>query len=265
VKAQVDRDLTTVSCFDRLLWLIKNLGRHSQLRGVQAHDDHRQSLSSSSSVFSTSGCQSWRSEEHARNSSLPWHMVRPGGSIGAHGAAFGYSIRNEDNWKLFSHNSGSPCPSHRTHLSGYMMTKRWNDHKNRNLGSVSKFFFFLLLPYPPIIPAVAGPLRPFFWSLVSPQSSSSPFLFRTVVAHSTRCRLIPSVFPAARVPRPPSQLLSLTSAVADDPDCSDLLPPSPILDQANFLLHDLPPPIGRGKAALSPRSHLRTRRRLELL
>jgi hypothetical protein len=29
VRAQVDRDLTTVSCFDRLLGLIKNQGRHS--------------------------------------------------------------------------------------------------------------------------------------------------------------------------------------------------------------------------------------------
>jgi hypothetical protein len=28
VRAQVDRDLTTVSCFDRLLGLIKNLERH---------------------------------------------------------------------------------------------------------------------------------------------------------------------------------------------------------------------------------------------
>jgi hypothetical protein len=30
VRAQVDRGLTTVSCFDRLLGLIKNLGRHSK-------------------------------------------------------------------------------------------------------------------------------------------------------------------------------------------------------------------------------------------
>jgi hypothetical protein len=29
VRAQVDRDLTTVDYFDRLLGLIKNLGRHS--------------------------------------------------------------------------------------------------------------------------------------------------------------------------------------------------------------------------------------------
>jgi hypothetical protein len=35
VRAQVDRDLTTVSCFDRLLGLIKNLGRH---RGAPRED-----------------------------------------------------------------------------------------------------------------------------------------------------------------------------------------------------------------------------------
>jgi hypothetical protein len=31
VRAQVDRDLTTVSRVDRLLGLIKNLGRHTEL------------------------------------------------------------------------------------------------------------------------------------------------------------------------------------------------------------------------------------------
>jgi hypothetical protein len=32
VRAQVDRDLTTISCFDRLLGSIKNLGRHSAVQ-----------------------------------------------------------------------------------------------------------------------------------------------------------------------------------------------------------------------------------------
>jgi hypothetical protein len=33
-------------------------------------------------------------------------------------------IRSEDNWKLFSPNSGPPCPSRRTHPSGCMMTEK---------------------------------------------------------------------------------------------------------------------------------------------
>lgn len=55
--------------------------------------------------------------------------------------------------------------------------------------------------------------------------------------------MYPSVFPAARGPQaaPPS-LLGLASALADDPACSDLLPPFPVPDQAAFLLRDLPPP-----------------------
>jgi hypothetical protein len=36
VRAQVDRDLTTVSSVDRLLGLIKNLGRHTHRRGGEA-------------------------------------------------------------------------------------------------------------------------------------------------------------------------------------------------------------------------------------
>jgi hypothetical protein len=40
VMAQVDRDLTTVDYFDRLLGLIKNLGRHSlpPLNGISSRD-----------------------------------------------------------------------------------------------------------------------------------------------------------------------------------------------------------------------------------
>uniref|UniRef100_A0A1E5VHR6 Protein CHLOROPLAST IMPORT APPARATUS 2 n=1 Tax=Dichanthelium oligosanthes TaxID=888268 RepID=A0A1E5VHR6_9POAL len=54
--------------------------------------------------------------------------------------------------------------------------------------------------------------------------------------------MYPSVFPAARGPKAvPPRLLGLASALADDPDCSDLLPPFPVLDQAAFLLRDLPP------------------------
>ncbi|CAL5050005.1 unnamed protein product [Urochloa decumbens] len=55
--------------------------------------------------------------------------------------------------------------------------------------------------------------------------------------------MYPSVFPAAGGPEAaPPRLLGLASALADDPDCSDLLPPLPVLDQAAFLLRDLPPP-----------------------
>jgi hypothetical protein len=40
VRAQVDRDLTTVSWVDQLLGLIKNLGRHSlpPLNGISSRD-----------------------------------------------------------------------------------------------------------------------------------------------------------------------------------------------------------------------------------
>ncbi|RCV22721.1 hypothetical protein SEVIR_4G255900v4 [Setaria viridis] len=55
--------------------------------------------------------------------------------------------------------------------------------------------------------------------------------------------MYPSVFPAAMGPEAaPPRLLGLASALADDPGCSDLLPPFPVLDQAAFLLRDLPPP-----------------------
>jgi hypothetical protein len=37
VRAQVDRGLTTVSCFDRLLRLIKNLGRHNKTAFITPH------------------------------------------------------------------------------------------------------------------------------------------------------------------------------------------------------------------------------------
>jgi len=47
--------------------------------------------------------------------------------------------------------------------------------------------------------------------------------------------MYPSVFPAARgAEAAPPRLLGLASALADDPDCSDLLPPFPMLDQAAF-------------------------------
>jgi hypothetical protein len=55
--------------------------------------------------------------------------------------------------------------------------------------------------------------------------------------------MYPSVFPAAKgAEAAPPRLLGLASALADDPDRSDLLPPFPVLDQAAFLLRDLPPP-----------------------
>jgi hypothetical protein len=38
VRAQVDRDLSTVDYFDRLLGLIKNLGRHTGL--IESHISH---------------------------------------------------------------------------------------------------------------------------------------------------------------------------------------------------------------------------------
>ncbi|KAK3131192.1 hypothetical protein QOZ80_6BG0503270 [Eleusine coracana subsp. coracana] len=55
--------------------------------------------------------------------------------------------------------------------------------------------------------------------------------------------MYPSVFSAAKGPdTAPPRLLGLASALADDPDCSDLLPPFPVLGHAAFLLRDLPPP-----------------------
>jgi hypothetical protein len=39
----------------------------------------------------------------------------------------------------------------------------------------------------------------------------------------------------------PPCLLGLTSALADDSNCSNLFPLFPVLDQAAFLLHDPPP------------------------
>jgi hypothetical protein len=52
-----------------------------------------------------------------------------------------------------------------------------------------------------------------------------------------------SVFPVAKGPETaPPRLLGLASALADDPDCSDLLPPFPVLGHAAFLLRDSPHP-----------------------
>ncbi|CAN6193075.1 unnamed protein product [Urochloa humidicola] len=65
--------------------------------------------------------------------------------------------------------------------------------------------------------------------------------------------MYPSVFPAAGGPEAaPPRLLGLASALADDPDCSDLLPPLPVLDQAAFLLRDLPPPQSPVPMPMSP-------------
>ncbi|KAL6603246.1 hypothetical protein ACP70R_043607 [Stipagrostis hirtigluma subsp. patula] len=55
--------------------------------------------------------------------------------------------------------------------------------------------------------------------------------------------MYPSVFPATKGPEAaPRRLLGLASALADDPSCSDLLPPFPVLGHAAFLLRDLPQP-----------------------
>jgi hypothetical protein len=67
--------------------------------------------------------------------------------------------------------------------------------------------------------------------------------------------MYPSVFPVARgkgsTEAAPPCLLGLASALADDPACSDLLPPFPVPGgQAAFLLRDLPPP----PPPLTPRS-----------
>jgi hypothetical protein len=59
-----------------------------------------------------------------------------------------YTIRSEDNWKLFSPKSGPPYPSRRTHPSGCVMTKRWNNYRNCNLGSVSAKKIIFLSPTP---------------------------------------------------------------------------------------------------------------------
>ncbi|XP_062229717.1 protein CHLOROPLAST IMPORT APPARATUS 2-like isoform X2 [Phragmites australis] len=55
--------------------------------------------------------------------------------------------------------------------------------------------------------------------------------------------MYPSVFPVAKgLETAPPRLLGLASAVADNPACSDLLPPFPVLSHAAFLLRDLPKP-----------------------
>lgn len=56
--------------------------------------------------------------------------------------------------------------------------------------------------------------------------------------------LYPSVFPATGegAPGTAPRLLGLASALADDPSCSDLLPPFPVLGNAACLLRDLPRP-----------------------
>ncbi|KAJ1260705.1 hypothetical protein BS78_10G252900 [Paspalum vaginatum] len=65
--------------------------------------------------------------------------------------------------------------------------------------------------------------------------------------------MYPSVFPAARGPEAtPPRLLGLASALADDPACSDLLPPFPVPDQAAFLLRDLQPPPAPPATPRSP-------------
>lgn len=73
--------------------------------------------------------------------------------------------------------------------------------------------------------------------------------------------MYPSVFPVARgfggpEAAPPPRLLGLASALADDPSCSDLLPPFPVPGgQAAFLLRDLPPPLTpRSPAAAAAKS-----------
>jgi hypothetical protein len=85
-----------------------------------------------------------------------------------------YTIRSEDNWKLFSPNSGPPYPSRRTTRQVAWWPKRWNDHKNRNLGSISAKNIIFLSPtacvptqlYPsgpptqPVLPALCLPLSP---------------------------------------------------------------------------------------------------------
>jgi hypothetical protein len=66
-------------------------------------------------------------------------------------------MRSEDNWKLFSANLGPSYPSRRTHPSGYIMTKKWNNHKIAIWGAfLPKSEFFLPTPtipahtYPPL-------------------------------------------------------------------------------------------------------------------
>jgi hypothetical protein len=55
--------------------------------------------------------------------------------------------------------------------------------------------------------------------------------------------MYPSVFPVAKgLETAPPRLLGLASALADDPDSSDLLPPFPVLGHAAFLLRDPPTP-----------------------
>ncbi|KAL5224220.1 hypothetical protein ABZP36_010859 [Zizania latifolia] len=57
--------------------------------------------------------------------------------------------------------------------------------------------------------------------------------------------MYPSVFPVNKSPEPaPTGLLGLTSSLADDPSCSDLLPPFPVLGNgsAAYLLRDTPQP-----------------------
>jgi hypothetical protein len=66
-----------------------------------------------------------------------------------------YTIRSEDNWKLFSHNSGPPYPSRRTYLSGCVMTKKVERPQKSQFGE--RFYqnelLFSPIPHlPPFIP-----------------------------------------------------------------------------------------------------------------
>jgi hypothetical protein len=87
--------------------------------------------------------------------------------------------------KPFSPKSGPPYPSRRTTRQVSVMTKRYNDHKNRNLGSVSAkivMFFSPTLRLPTPIPVLGPPPAPYralthSWKkkkLLAPPAHQSP-------------------------------------------------------------------------------------------
>ncbi|XP_062234237.1 protein CHLOROPLAST IMPORT APPARATUS 2-like isoform X2 [Phragmites australis] len=76
------------------------------------------------------------------------------------------------------------------------------------------------------------------------------------VAAALLASMYPSVFTVTKGPETaPPRLLGLASALADNPTCSDLLPPFPVLGHAAFLLRDSP----QAQPPPTPRSPVSTK------
>jgi hypothetical protein len=113
-----------------------------------------------------------------------------------------------------------------------MMTKKVDDHKICNLGSVSakkkKIILLLLDVDLTRVPTTADLLHMCFSRVPSLRCPPLPCSFSfeppSHIGHNTSCRLLPSVFPAVKgLEAAPPRLVGLASALADDPDCCDLL------------------------------------------